>query len=88
MASEAVVRKSDESAVEAPKAVDGERAYSPEHLAEQEAVMARVLEEGGKRIRRSVERLEALGIIDKDGNRLKKELPADMLPGADRDFGG
>ena len=25
---------------------------------------------------------------DKDGNRIKKELPADMLPGADRDFGG
>jgi hypothetical protein len=88
MAPEAVVRKPEESAVEAPKAADGKRTYSPEYLAEHRALMARVLEEGGKRIRRSVERLEALGIIDKDGNRLKKELPADMQPGADRDFGG
>jgi hypothetical protein len=47
-----------------------------------------VREEGAKRIRRSVERAIAMGIIDKDGNLLKKELPADMLPGADRDFGG
>jgi hypothetical protein len=88
MASEAVVRKLDESAVEAPKAVYVEKTYSPEFLAEHEAVMARVREEGAKRIRRSCERLIALGIVDKDGNRLKKELPADMQPGADRDFGG
>jgi hypothetical protein len=57
-------------------------------LAEQEAIDKRVREEGAKRIRRSVERLIALGFYDKDGNRLKKELPADMQPGADRDFGG
>ena len=88
MASGAVVRKLDKSAVEAPKPVYLKKTYSPEFLAEHRALMARVLEEGGKRIRRSVERLEALGIIDKDGNRLKKELPADMQPGADRDFGG
>jgi hypothetical protein len=88
MATETVVRKSEESVVEAPKAVSVKKTYSPEYLAEHRALMARVLEEGGKRIRRSVERLEALGFYDKDGNRLKKELPADMLPGADRDFGG
>jgi hypothetical protein len=88
MATEAVVRKSDESAVEAPKAVDVKKTYSPEYLAEHEAIMARVREEGTKRIRRSCERLIALGIVDKDGNRIKKELPADMQPGADRDFGG
>jgi hypothetical protein len=88
MVSESVVRKVDESAVEAPQAASVKRTYSPEYLAEHEAVMARVLEEGAKRIRRSVERLEALGIIDKNGNRIKKELPADMQPGADRDFGG
>jgi hypothetical protein len=29
-----------------------------------------------------------MGIIDKDGNLLKKELPQDLEPGADRDFGG
>jgi len=74
--------------VEAPKAVSVKRTYSPEYLAEHRALMARVLEEGGKRIRRSVERAIAMGIIDKEGNLLKKELPADMLPGADRDFGG
>jgi hypothetical protein len=88
MATKADVRKSDKSAVEAPKAAYVKGTYSPDDLAEHEAVMARVREEGGKRIRRSVERLIALGIVDKDGNRLKKELPADMLPGADRDFGG
>ena len=88
MATEAVILELDEKAVEAPKAAYVKRTYSPEYLAEQRAVMERVLEEGGKRIRRSCERLIALGIIDKDGNRIKKELPADMQPGADRDFGG
>jgi hypothetical protein len=88
MATEAVVRKSDESAVQAPKAADLKKTYTPEYLAEHRALMDRVLEEGGKRIRRSVERLIALGFYDKDGNRIKKELPADMQPGSDRDFGG
>jgi hypothetical protein len=88
MSREAVVRKPEESEAEAPKAVYLKKTYSPEQLAEHEAVMARVREEGAKRIRASVERLIALGIVDKDGNRLKKELPADMQPGADRDFGG
>jgi hypothetical protein len=88
MATEAVVPKLDESAGEAPKMGYVKKTYSPEYLAEHRALMDRVLEEGGKRIRRSCERLEALGIVDKDGNRIKKELPADMQPGADRDFGG
>jgi hypothetical protein len=88
MATGGEVRKPKESAVEAAKAGYVKKTYSPEYLAEHRALMDRVLEEGGKRIRRSVERLEALGIIDKDGNRIKKELPADMQPGADRDFGG
>ena len=88
MATEAVVRKPDESAVEAPKAVYVKKTYSPEYLAEQDAIEKRVREEGAKRIRRSVERLIAMGIVDKDGNRIKKELPTDMQPGADRDFGG
>jgi hypothetical protein len=88
MATESVVRELDESAVEAPKTTYVKRTYSPEFLAEQEAIDKRVREEGARRIRRSCERLEALGIVDKDGNRIKKELPADMQPGADRDFGG
>ena len=88
MASEAVVPKPDKSAAEAPEAAIVKKAYSPERLAEHRALMAGVLEEGGKRIRRSVDRLIAMGFYDKDGKRLKKELPADMQPGADRDFGG
>jgi hypothetical protein len=88
MATETVVRKQDETAVEAPKAAYVKKTFSPEFLAEQAAIDKRVREEGAKRIRRSCERLEALGIVDKDGNRIKKELPADMQPGADRDFGG
>jgi hypothetical protein len=88
MATEAVVPKPEESAVEAPKAAYVKKMYSPEFLAEQEAIDKRVREEGARRIRRSCERLEALGIVDKDGKRIKKELPADMQPGADRDFGG
>ena len=88
MANGAVARKLKESAVKAPKAAYVKKTYSPEFLAEQAAVMARAREEGAKRIRRSVERAIAMGIIDKEGNLLKKELPADMQPGADRDFGG
>jgi hypothetical protein len=74
--------------VEAPKAVNLKKTHSAEFLAEHNAVMARVREEGAKRIRRSVERAIAMGIIDKDGNLLKTQLPEDMEPGADRDFGG
>ena len=88
MATESVVPGADENAAEAPKAVYMKKTYSPEFLAEQEAIDKRVREEGAKRIRRSVERLIALGFYDQDGNRLKKELPADMQPDADRDFGG
>jgi hypothetical protein len=88
MATETLIPRPDESTVEAPKAVYVKRTYSPEFLAEQAVIDQRVREEGARRIRRSCERLEALGIVDKDGNRIKKELPADMQPGADRDFGG
>jgi hypothetical protein len=88
MATETVVRKQDESAVEAPKAAYIKKTFSLEFLAEQAAIDKRVREEGANRIRRSCERLIALGIVDKDGKRIKKELPADMQPGADRDFGG
>jgi len=85
---ESIVRKQEESAVEAPETASVKNTYSPEFLAEQEAIDKRVREEGAKRIRRSVERAIAMGIVDKDGNLLKKELPADMQPGMDRDFGG
>ncbi|MFZ1085079.1 MAG: hypothetical protein WAN35_08955 [Terracidiphilus sp.] len=88
MASEILIPRPDESTVEAPKAVYVKKTYSPEFLAEQAVIDKRVREEGARRIRRSVERAIAMGIIDKDGNLLRTELPADMQPGADRDFGG
>ena len=88
MATKFTVPKPGESTVEAHRAAYVKKTYSPEFLAEQEAIDKGVREEGAKRIRASVERLIALGIVDKDGNRIKKELPADMLPGTDRDFGG
>ena len=28
------------------------------------------------------------GIVDEQGNRIRKDLPADMQEGSDRDFGG
>jgi hypothetical protein len=88
MATKEAVGTLAEYAVEPSKTVYVKRTYSPEYLAEQAALEKRLLEEGARRIRRSCERAVAMGIIDKDGNLLKKELPADMLPGADRDFGG
>ena len=88
MATETAQGKETEGAIETPKSPTAKRIYSPEFLAEQGAIMARVMEEGEKRIHRSVARAIAMGIIDKEGNLLKKELPPDMLPGSDRDFGG
>lgn len=88
MATEAVLGKQTEGAIDAPKPAPPNRTYSPEYLTEQAELEKRLLEEGARRIRRSCERAVALGIIDKEGNLLKKELPPDMLPGEDRDFGG
>jgi hypothetical protein len=51
MATETVVRKQDETAVEAPKAAYVKKTYSPEFLAEQAVIDKRVREEGAKRIR-------------------------------------
>jgi len=88
MGTETAPLKPAEGAIEAPKPAVTRKTLSPEYLAEQEAITKRVREEGAKRIQRSAERLVAMGFYDKDGNRLKKELPADMQPGSDRDFGG
>jgi hypothetical protein len=88
MATQTVPKASAESTVETSETAPAKRALTPEYLAEHEAIMARVMAEGEKRIHRSVARAIAMGIIDKEGNLLKKELPPDMLPGADRDFGG
>jgi hypothetical protein len=88
MATETAQGKETEGAIEHAQASPAGHPYSSEELAEHKAVMARVMAEGERRIHRSVARAIAMGIIDKEGNLLKKELPPDMLPGADRDFGG
>jgi hypothetical protein len=83
MATETALGKPAESGIEAPKPLHATRTYSAEYLAEQEGLEKRLLEEGAKRIRRSCERAVAMGIVDKDGNLLKKELPPDMRSGED-----
>ena len=40
-----------------------------------------------QRIQASHETLLALGYVDENGKRLKKELPQDMQPGSDRALG-
>jgi len=36
----------------------------------------------------AVDKLQRQGIIDSQGRRIRKDLPADMQEGKDRDFGG
>jgi hypothetical protein len=40
------------------------------------------------RLDAELDRMRRLGVIDENGDRVKTELPADMVPGSDRDFGG
>lgn len=46
------------------------------------------LEAAGERVKAAAEELERLGIADKTGRRIRKDLPEDMREGEDRDFGG
>jgi hypothetical protein len=57
-------------------------------LAHMREVEARVLAGAYDRIHASVERAKQLGLIDDKGNLLFTDLPDDMQPGAQRDFGG
>jgi hypothetical protein len=41
-----------------------------------------------KRAKEAVQRLQEAGIIDAQGRRIRKDQPADMQAGQDRDFGG
>ena len=36
----------------------------------------------------AAKRLQEAGIVDAEGNRIRKDLPPDMREGQDRDFGG
>jgi len=49
---------------------------------------ARVIAAGDKKLQAQIEEAIRLGIIDEQGNLLKRELPEDMREGAERDFGG
>ena len=60
--------------------VDDEREF--------EEFMSTVIAEGDKRLHAQVEEAIRLGIIDKKGNLLRRELPDDMREEAERDFGG
>jgi len=57
-------------------------------LAHSREVEARVLAGAYERIHAEVVRAQQLGIIDEHGNLLCDDLPDDMQPGAQRDFGG
>lgn len=41
-----------------------------------------------ERAKKAVRRLQDAGIIDAQGHRIRKDLPADMQESQDRDFGG
>ena len=41
-----------------------------------------------QRAQEVAQRLRRTGIIDAEGRRIRKDLPADMLEGQDRDYGG
>ncbi|HUI51146.1 MAG TPA: hypothetical protein VLX60_05140 [Terriglobales bacterium] len=42
----------------------------------------------GERVKTAAEELERLGVADKTGKRMRKDLPEDMREEADSDFGG
>jgi hypothetical protein len=46
------------------------------------------LQSAGERVKAAAEELERLGIANRAGNRIRKDLPKDMWEGTDRDFGG
>jgi hypothetical protein len=52
------------------------------------ALQARLLAGAAERIHAEVKRAQQLGLIDEDGNLLFTDLPEDMQPGAERDYGG
>ena len=47
-----------------------------------------LLSGAAERVREAAAELERLGIANRDGIRIRKDLHKDMYPDADRDFGG
>lgn len=66
----------------------GNPAITPEYRAARAEREAKREVLATKRIRAAHEKAVALGIVDASGKRLRANLPADMQPGSDRDFGG
>ena len=56
--------------------------------AQLDAFTEQLITAGMERVRAETEELRRRGLIDENGNLLLKELPPDMRPGSDRDFGG
>jgi hypothetical protein len=55
---------------------------------ERDAFMKEETAKAGKRIKHAVKKLQELQILDKNGNLVEAELPADMMPGSQCDVGG
>jgi len=72
----------------ATKTIVSDAQPASEELEDFRALQKRLLAGAAERIHADVQRLMELGVIDEQGNRLSKEWPADMQPGAKRDFGG
>jgi len=53
-----------------------------------ESLQARLLLGAEQRIHSDVEQAMRMGLIDGQGRRTSTELPDEMMPGAERDFGG
>ncbi len=55
---------------------------------EMSALVDQMFTVGLARVKAEGDELRRKGLLDSQGNLLRKELPADMQEGADRDFGG
>jgi hypothetical protein len=69
-----------------PKSIDSSPTI--EETEDFDAVLVHVLDGARERIHADMDRARKLGIIDEYGGLISKELPPDMQPGAQRDFGG
>jgi hypothetical protein len=52
------------------------------------AFIQQVITAGMITINANVAKLQAMGLMDSEGNSLSTELPEDMREGSERDFGG
>jgi len=54
---------------------------------ENHAFYADLMAEGRKRVQADIDKLQAMGLMDSEGNSLSGELPEDMRDGSGRDEG-